>query len=641
MVSGKPKPGSSLAEINPDVARQAHGWNPATVTFKSNQKKSWICDFGHIWDAVVSHRTRGQGCPYCSGHRAIVGVNDLATTHPLVAAQANGWDPTTVKAGSKTRLEWICSDGHTWTAAVSDRVLATTGCPICSGKHLVTGVNDLATLMPELALEANGWDPKTFKVGSNKKVSWLCPQGHSYLATITHRSSGTRCPICSSHQVLAGFNDLATTHTDLALEADGWDASTVQAGSHKKLNWKGKCGHSWNAVVSSRALIGSGCPMCSNKQVLIGFNDLATTHPEIAAQADGWDPSTVTAGHDKAMRWKCPSDHTYSSRVYSRTGKEESACPICSNKQVLSGFNDLATTHPEIAAQADGWDTTKFTYGSGSKKTWRCEFGHQWKATITSVAKGGGCTICLNRVIIPGVNDLVTTHPKIAAQADGWDPTTIGSGHGSRKAWICSLGHKWKTSPSNRTLQDSECPVCGGRQLETGFNDLLTKFPEIAAQADGWDPKLVISGSNKKLNWKCEKNHKWSSAVSSRTSLGTGCPSCANYGFDPNKDSWLYLIDNNSLSMFQIGITNDPQRRLSEHGKGGWEVIELRGPMDGHLTHQLESSCIQSLVNRGAILGHKSGVLKFDGYTEAWTKSSLNVNSIKQILDWVYEDESK
>jgi hypothetical protein len=31
---------------------------------------------------------------------------------------------------------------------------------------------------------------------------------------------------------------------------------------------------------------------------------------------------------------------------------------------------------------------------------------------------------------------------------------------------------------------------------------------------------------------------------------------------------------------------------------------------------------------------------KFDGYSEAWTKKSLNVTSIKQILEWVYEDES-
>ena len=39
-------------------------------------------------------------------------------------------------------------------------------------------------------------------------------------------------------------------------------------------------------------------------------------------------------------------------------------------------------------------------------------------------------------------------------------------------------------------------------------------------------------------------------------------------------------------------------------------------------------------------LGHKAGIEKFDGYTEAWTKKSLNVTSIKQILDWVYEDEA-
>jgi len=92
--------------------------------------------------------------------------------------------------------------------------------------------------------------------------------------------------------------------------------------------------------------------------------------------------------------------------------------------------------------------------------------------------------------------------------------------------------------------------------------------------------------------------------------------------------------------MFQIGITNFPDDRLAKHKRGGWEVIELRGPMDGHLTQKLETDCLHALEKRGAILGHKAGIEKFDGYTEAWTKKSLNVTSIKQILDWVYEDEA-
>ena len=95
------------------------------------------------------------------------------------------------------------------------------------------------------------------------------------------------------------------------------------------------------------------------------------------------------------------------------------------------------------------------------------------------------------------------------------------------------------------------------------------------------------------------------------------------------------------LQMFQIGITNFPDDRLGRHERSGWEVIELRGPMDGHLTQQLETSCLHALEKRGAILGHKAGITKFDDYSEAWTKSSLNVGSINQILDWVYEDETK
>ena len=36
-----------------------------------------------------------------------------------------------------------------------------------------------------------------------------------------------------------------------------------------------------------------------------------------------------------------------------------------------------------------------------------------------------------------------------------------------------------------------------------GINDLATLFPDVAVEADGWDPSKVISGSNKKKSWKC------------------------------------------------------------------------------------------------------------------------------------------
>jgi hypothetical protein len=93
--------------------------------------------------------------------------------------------------------------------------------------------------------------------------------------------------------------------------------------------------------------------------------------------------------------------------------------------------------------------------------------------------------------------------------------------------------------------------------------------------------------------------------------------------------------------MFQIGISNVPVTRLGQHSKRGWEVLEVRGPMEGHLAKQLETAILHAVERRGAVLGHKAEIEKFDGYTEAWTKASLKVTSIKQLLDWVYQDESK
>ena len=299
----------------------------------------------------------------------------------------------------------------------------------------------------------------------------------------------------------------------------------------------------------------------------------------------------------------------------------------------------LAETHSELAVQADGWDPTTVIAGSNKKVGWKCELGHRWEARVINRTKGGGCPFCSGRALLSGFNDLATAHPEIAVQADGWDPTTVTAGSNKKVGWKCELGHRWEARVIDRT-KGGGCPFCSGQAVLPGFNDLATINPELAAQADGWDPTTVTAGTVKKYGWKCEIGHEWKARVISRT-LGSGCPSCAESGFDPNQPSFLYLIDHFDLDMFQIGITNFPDNRLGSHIRRGWEFIELRGPMDGHLTQQLETTCIHALERRGAILGHKAQLDKFDGYTEAWTKASLNVTSIKQILDWVYEDESK
>jgi len=92
--------------------------------------------------------------------------------------------------------------------------------------------------------------------------------------------------------------------------------------------------------------------------------------------------------------------------------------------------------------------------------------------------------------------------------------------------------------------------------------------------------------------------------------------------------------------MFQIGITNNPDRRLSQHKKLGWEPIELRGPMDGHLTQQWETAILRMLKAKGADLSNSKIAGKFDGYSEAWSKSTFEVSSIKELMRLTEEFES-
>jgi len=176
------------------------------------------------------------------------------------------------------------------------------------------------------------------------------------------------------------------------------------------------------------------------------------------------------------------------------------------------------------------------------------------------------------------------------------------------------------------------CAVCSGHQVEVGWNDLQTTHPQLALEADGWDPTTVTAGSWKvKKKWKCSNGHTWQTSVAQRSD-GHGCPTCSTTGFDPNKDGWLYLLRHEDWKMFQIGITNFPDNRIASHRKLGWELLEIRGPMDGHLTQNWETSILRMLRARGADLSNSKIVGKFDGYTEAWSKSTYVAKSIKQLM---------
>ncbi len=106
-------------------------------------------------------------------------------------------------------------------------------------------------------------------------------------------------------------------------------------GSNKKAWWKcSKCKYEYEAKISNRAILKRGCPCCKNKVVVVGINDLATTHPSLAKE---WHPTkngdllpqNITYGYGKKVWWQCPYGHEYQATPNHRTQKEGTQCPIC------------------------------------------------------------------------------------------------------------------------------------------------------------------------------------------------------------------------------------------------------------------------------------------------------------------------
>lgn len=60
--------------------------------------------------------------------------------------------PDKITYGSNKIVWWIGTCGHEWQTSVKARSNGEK-CPICSGVRVVEGINDLATLKPELASE--------------------------------------------------------------------------------------------------------------------------------------------------------------------------------------------------------------------------------------------------------------------------------------------------------------------------------------------------------------------------------------------------------------------------------------------------------------------------------------------------------
>lgn len=347
---------------------------------------------------------------------------------------------------------------------------------------------------------------------------------------------------------MADVNPLSETHPALAAEwhptlNDPLNPDTVTASHARYVWWACDQGHAFRSLLNERARYRTGCPVCANKTVRPGVNDLVTTDSELAGE---WHPTLngdlvpdlVAPGYKGEVWWNPACGHWFSRTPLQR--QSDRRCPVCVDDRVYPGQNDLATVHPELVGDLDvkqGLDPRQIRATSRQRDVrWLRPCGHSYTTSPGARHEDPtppACGTCnptkpATRATLPMVADV----PWMLALWDcsanqGLDPAKVKAGDNrTLVAWRCSESHSWSRRP--RT-QKEKCGFCSGQELLAGVSDLATINPVLASQwhptrNPGLTPEQVLPKANKMVWWLGPCGHEWEAKIANRSN-GAGCPS--------------------------------------------------------------------------------------------------------------------
>lgn len=526
-----------------------------SVSPHSGYKAWWICHNNHSYAARVSDRTKtkGTGCPYCSGRKVLQGYNDISYLFPNIAEE---WDyeknypltPDNVTKGKKEKFWWKCKYNHSWKATLSSRCNLKTGCPYCAGEKTIIGINDLQTLYPRIAEEWNyeknsPIKPKEVMPNCGKKYWWRCNKGHEWEVSPNSRvSSETGCPICSKelhtsfpeqaiyyyiskyenvvNRYIIEKNEIDIFMPDygIAIEYDGiFYHSSLEAKKREQRK---------NEYLQNKGI------------VLIRVKETEEDIPDkdniIYRNLKNKDKGLDDIIYKVLIKVGKMTGKKYKIDIDSCRDRQE----IWANYINIEKNNSIRVKYSNIVQE---WNYDKnsgiipeqVSLGSNKVIWWKCKFGHEWEATVKNRVNGNGCPYCANKKVLKGYNDLQTIFPNVAQEwnyekNDGF-PSEYTKFSGKKVWWKCKMGHEWEATICKRA-QGGSCPYCSNKKVLKGYNDLQTRFPMVAQswnyKKNTIEPSDVFPFSNKKVWWRCNCGFEWEATINSR-SRGNGCPRCS------------------------------------------------------------------------------------------------------------------
>lgn len=391
----------------------------------------------------------------------------------------------------------------------------------------------------------------TIPVIYKQKFNLICPTcgkmyTKSYDAIVR---SGFNCSVCAKRKTDVGScNSLRAVYPELAIMWDrgGNEFSSDKIPKSSTITGRFMCNAGGKPHIFTRQVSVvveeykkgyTGCPICYNREVYTGINDFSTKFPEAVRY---WDYKNNNFPPEKSIVTKqtkfamicprCRKSHTKRTDAIERNG---AYCEKCASiKNNLSEENSLLINYPNVAKMWDnGGNNIKskdLTVSSHVKGRFLCtgkRFGGREHLFIRSVSdvvnsiKNGsssnGCPICAGFKVASGVNDFKTICHKGAKL---WDyskntlkPEEVYYKSEKNFFFICPNGHSFEKDLLHMVRSENTsacgCPVCAGREVRKGVNDLATTIPDTV---DRWcydlntiTPYEVTAGSNKIIKARC------------------------------------------------------------------------------------------------------------------------------------------
>lgn len=516
----------------------------------SNSKVWWLCKKNHTFNATISNRKMGKGCPYCAGQKVCLD-NCLMTINPDLA---NEWHPTKngdftpydVTAGSNRKVWWMCREGHEYEAFVRTRNQGS-GCGICSnkrrGKRVVRDDNRLSLLYPHLA---NEWHPtkneqllpNDVSYGSDKVVWWMCNRGHEYKSPISQRTRGNGCAKCNAGLHTSFAEQAINYYLSLAIPVinnykpealNGMEIDVYIPSLKMGIEYNGGFFHSildrHNVDVLKEAKLKALGIKLIKIIELRNDEQLSQKQTIEGSQYIHKYRSHYSKEYFNSLDYCIKKILKSISNLTSRLDKvdidsKRDRLIIFKKMQLRSVKKSLAVKRPDLLSEWNFEMNEKIlpefvSYGSALKVWWTCSEGHNYEMPVAKrTSRNSQCPIC-NGTIVTNDTSLYSLFPKIAKEwNEEKNSITVNSvrpGSNIKVWWKCEKGHEWEAIISSRTSKNTKCPYCIGR-LATPETCLQATHPHIAAN---WDysqngnitPNDVLRGSGKKYWWKCPKGH--------------------------------------------------------------------------------------------------------------------------------------